>query len=356
MIKEIFNLLPFSIYWKNLSGKYVGCNDHMIKMTGLHSRKDIIGKTDHDMPWSKNAQFIRDAENRVTEYDSFCVEQEYDLFTPAADSVFLTVKTPWKDEAGTLMGVIGVLINITKQDFIQLNIKLIEQLIANYIQISLEELKHDIRSPVSSIAALSEMIKHNSQERQIKNLAEMLCNATSSLDKLIISLSNVQQEKLSSSKDTFFDVKAVIQDVLKLALPIAHTKNVILNYNFENTGPFFISSNRNLIHRILMELINNAIKYTSLGGVTLEIESIVENSSERYIMIKIIDTGLGIPADVLKRLTGMTNYSTYNCLKEGSGFGLGMINTAAKLLGIKIIADSSLNQGTMIQLIIKSNS
>ncbi len=356
MIKENFNLLPFSIYWKDLSGKYIGCNNHMLKMTGLSSQQDLIGKTDYEMPWSKNAQFIRNTDIKATQMDTPHTSQEHDLMSPTSGAVYLSIKSPWKDGSGATIGIIGTFINITQQSFIQLDIRLIEQLIANNIQISLEELKHDIRSPVSSIAALSEMIKYTSKDQQITQLAEMLCDASASLDKLIISLSNVQKEKSSTLKDTFFDIKTVIEDVLKLALPIAHVKNVRLNYTLENKELFFIYSNRNLIHRILMELINNAIKYTSIGSVTLEIDSAFEDTGQRYIMVKIIDTGFGMPPETLERFTSHTSHPIHSALRDGKGFGLGMINTAAKLLGIKIIANSITNQGTMIKLIIKSDS
>jgi signal transduction histidine kinase len=328
----------------------------MIKMTGLSSQKEIIGKTDYEMPWFKNAQFISNTDNKTIQINSSYITQEQDLITETSGNTFLSIKTPWKNIAGTSIGVIGILINITQQDFIQLDIKLIEQLIANNIQVALEELKHDIRSPLSSIIALSEIIKSNSKELEITELAEMLFDASLSLDQLIISLSNVQREKSLNLKDTFFDIKIVIEDVLKLALPMARNKNIDLNYTLESNSPLFIFSNRNLIHRILMELINNAIKYTSIGSVTLEIHPATEDTGERYIIIKVIDTGLGIPPGILDRFTDANDYPIHSALKNGRGFGVGMINTAAKLLGIKIVASSSINQGSMIKLIIRSNS
>jgi PAS domain-containing protein len=81
---QIIDALNASVYWKDINGKYLGCNDYMAKMAGL-SREQIIGNTDYYLPW-------KDRANKIREIDLLVINncKKYEIEETALTSDYLT--------------------------------------------------------------------------------------------------------------------------------------------------------------------------------------------------------------------------------------------------------------------------
>ena len=90
---QIINAVEASIYWKDLSGKYLGCNEYMEKMSGVN-RNQIIGNTDFCLPWKDQANKIREIDQLVvTNRKKYQTEETATLFNGAV-KIFLSSKKP----------------------------------------------------------------------------------------------------------------------------------------------------------------------------------------------------------------------------------------------------------------------
>jgi len=110
---QIIDALDASVYWKDLSGKYLGCNKYMEEMAGL-SRDQIIGMTDYSLPWTDQA-------NELTRIDQLVIDncKKYEIeervfLSSGVFREFLSSKTPLFDDNGEVIGIIGVSIDITQ--------------------------------------------------------------------------------------------------------------------------------------------------------------------------------------------------------------------------------------------------
>lgn len=112
ILASIFKGLPGNIYWKDKNGVYLGCNDNMLKMTGM---KSIIGKTDFEMPWAASAETIRNNDLKVMALNSSLELEEAGTIANGQQVVVLTRKTPLRDDKGNVIGIVGVSLNITKR-------------------------------------------------------------------------------------------------------------------------------------------------------------------------------------------------------------------------------------------------
>jgi two-component system aerobic respiration control sensor histidine kinase ArcB len=109
---QIINAVEASIYWKDLSGKYLGCNEYMGKMSGVN-RNQIIGNTDFCLPWKDQANKIREVDQLVvTNRKKYQTEETATLFNGAV-KIFLSSKIPLIGKNDEIIGVIGISIDIT---------------------------------------------------------------------------------------------------------------------------------------------------------------------------------------------------------------------------------------------------
>ena len=111
-LQEIMASVPGSIYWKDKNGVYLGCNDYMLKATGLKSKEDIIGKTDVEL-WPKRAGVLKYNDDQVIKTGKQ-IETEESVFLGGKERFFTVVKMPLKNKKGEIIGVIGNSLEVTR--------------------------------------------------------------------------------------------------------------------------------------------------------------------------------------------------------------------------------------------------
>lgn len=109
---RIIDALETSIYWKNLNGEYLGCNKYMLKMAGFDFEKEMIGKTDYQLPWKDHAEQIR-KNDLIAIKNGYYECEELPLIIGNNNKCFLTIKTRLTDDSGKVIGVVGNSIDIT---------------------------------------------------------------------------------------------------------------------------------------------------------------------------------------------------------------------------------------------------
>lgn len=109
---SLIDIIDASIYWKDKKGKYLGCNKYMLKMAGLNSTSDIIGKTDYDMPWKNYAENINQTDASVL-MNGIYYGEETTAISGNINKIFLTTKTQLLDDKNEAIGIIGASIDIT---------------------------------------------------------------------------------------------------------------------------------------------------------------------------------------------------------------------------------------------------
>jgi signal transduction histidine kinase len=104
---------PGHIYWKSTNGEYLGCNNELSRTLGLSSPAEIIGKTDFDFFNIKDAQFIRENDERVlTEKKEIYIEEPFYNQSSTKTGNHISKKSPLYDESGKIIGIIGTTLDI----------------------------------------------------------------------------------------------------------------------------------------------------------------------------------------------------------------------------------------------------
>lgn len=138
-MEKIINILPGVMWWKDLEGRYLGCNQAMLKVCSLETKEEIIGKTDYDMPWTKEESDHYRADDKSvmdTKQAKLNIE-ESQTFPDGRVTTLLTNKVPVFDENNTIMGTLGTFLDITERKQKEMEVLLTNQ----QLHIALEKLK-----------------------------------------------------------------------------------------------------------------------------------------------------------------------------------------------------------------------
>jgi PAS domain S-box-containing protein len=116
MLQRVIDLLPTRIFWKNNNSVFLGCNKILAKDAGKENPEEIIGKTDFELSWGKQADIYRKDDADVMASGKEKLNFEEPQTTPNGDLIWLrTSKVPLVDFDGKIIGVIGIYDDITEQ-------------------------------------------------------------------------------------------------------------------------------------------------------------------------------------------------------------------------------------------------
>lgn len=211
---------------------------------------------------------------------------------------------------------------------------------------------HDIRSPVSAICLMSEVIRRSSDDpalaAQIPSLAQRLqANARSLADLVshVLDASsfgsgrvNLHERKLS--------LNALLAEECGRLLPLAEAKGLHLAAELPEPA-IWLRADKVTLARIFGNLLGNAIKFTEIGGVAVTAELITEQA----VLIRVRDTGIGIASENLALIFGeYAQISNRGRDRTGWGLGLAICRRLVEDIGGNITVESQLNHGSVFSV------
>lgn len=359
-LEHILAHIPAHVYWKNKEGTYLGCNDSQARTLGMSSGQEIIGKTDFDLPWgSELAKAYRENDLRIM---STGLEErvEETAFINDKKVVYLSLKTPLRNKQAEVIGVLGISIDVTKQK--ETEKKLLEAIknseAANKAKTRfLENMRHDIRTPITGIIGCANLIKNlKNNSFKVEEYADILITSS---EALLNFLTEVLDSIRVSSGDVpllrkKFDLNATLKKVIKLNQSKALERNLLLKLEHDSAISKYLIGDPSRIHRIALELVTNALKYTEKGHVIVRTKLAKKDHTNLVIKIIVEDTGIGIPANEqqeifvqFKRLT-----PSFQGIYQGSGLGLALVKEFLQDLDAEIYVSSEVNKGSTFTCII----
>lgn len=352
---QIIDAVDASIYWKDLSGKYIGCNKYMSKMAGM-SRNQIIGNTDYLLPWKNQANKIREVDlwviNNLKEYKI----EETAIVYGGIKKIFLSSKSPLLNENGDVIGIIGVSIDITHYKRFEEEFKQTEIYLNKYSSIKnrfLDKFSQESRIPLSNILSLSQLSRDKWD--QLDDVAkrqnmELIFNKTSQLSQFILNV---------------FDASIFFKDMIQLELKFANFSNFVkdtvkqyqenycdvkVNIEMNHFDDYCFAFDQKLITRVINNLMMNAIQYSNKNkAITISLyKTYLKDTEIPAVQFCIRDEGVGIPENELGSIFDPFVESSITSSKDwGVGLGLAICKEIIEAhLGNIWVENNILRSGT----------
>jgi signal transduction histidine kinase/CheY-like chemotaxis protein len=209
---------------------------------------------------------------------------------------------------------------------------------------------HELRTPLNLIVGFAEMIYLSPESYEgvawtpdlVSDIREMY-RASRHLQSLvndILDLSRIDASRLPMFREVL-DVRAVVTEAIETIAPLLKQRRLTYDVQIpENLPPVLIDRTR--IRQVLINLFNNAVRFTDSGGISVEAQQ-----TEEAIVISVRDTGIGIPTDQLERIFEefhQVDGSSHH--RGGTGLGLALSRQFVNLHGGQIWVESRLGEGS----------
>ncbi|MEJ2614339.1 MAG: PAS domain S-box protein, partial [Ignavibacteriaceae bacterium] len=212
----------------------------------------------------------------------------------------------------------------------------------------LANMSHELRTPLFGILGLSELLTHEITNAEQKDMIDAVYESSKRLSEtlnLILDLSKIENNKLELNA-VKFDIGIVSVNVINTFKEVAKKKGIYLKTDF-NIPELNVRLDKRAYESILNNLINNAIKFTKSGGVTMKLSlEIIDNNN--YVVLKVKDTGIGIAKEDFNIIFDEFRQASEGMSRnfEGSGLGLNITKKFVEKMNGSISVESELGKGT----------
>jgi len=354
-IQAMIDTIADNHWWKDKEGRYLGCSMSAAKGSGLSSPKEVIGKTDYELPWSQTADVLVAHDKEVMEFGKVIKKEEVICPRGGEPRDFLVTKAPLRDYDVPIIGTIGTSVDITEMKQLQKSLaeaKERAEWLNNMKTQFIMNMQHDFRTPFSSILGLSEILKAGETDTTKKEYLDDIIACVKELMEYCTKILYYSELEAGSFgiQDKKFNLVELIEKVISVEQPAIKNKNLTLSVEIDENLPKLLRGDDRRIYQILINLMSNAIKFTHERGIKLAVQSINKNSQNNQVTVRftIEDTGIGIPSDKLDLLYEKFNRLTPSNqgIYKGIGLGLKMVKQMVEEINGEIDIESQEDKGT----------
>lgn len=221
----------------------------------------------------------------------------------------------------------------------------------------LATMSHELRTPMSGLLGVINLIRDTElSEQQDKYLdtLEVISNTLLEILDDILGYSQVEAGKLIVA-NADFDLHALVGDMVSVLKPVADKKNIYLSVDIEADVPRMLHGDAGKLRQILLNIIGNGIKFTSEGGVRLNVKTQPgAHGGDLRLLFRIEDTGIGIPKKLQKNVFEAFNQGMISISQQygGTGLGLAICKRLITLLGGDVNCTSTPGAGSVFYFVL----
>ena len=210
---------------------------------------------------------------------------------------------------------------------------------------------HEVRTPLNIISGFAQVISDPNMvtgPEERAHIAEMMQKNTQLITSLVdemLELSLNENAPEAVAKDDVVEVNDLLRDILQ-ENEYKVSKAVKLQFESDLSEDISLQTNEGMLKRVINLLLDNAIKYTKKGSITLK-----ASANDEQIILTVEDTGSGIPADAAEHI--FERFFKVDSFREGLGLGLPLCRTIINRLGGTVDLDNSYQQGA--RFVVKIN-
>ncbi len=333
------------------NGVFIDVNDAFVNTLG-YTRDEIIGKTSFELNLYENQstrEIISNTFNndlKIREFETILINKKGEKITG-----LLSVERIY---VGNELCFLSLFVDITERKKAEEEMRKaqLEAEKANMAKSEfLSRMSHELRTPMNSILGFAQLLQMGELNTGQKRGVNHIMNSGKHLLELInqvLDISRIEAGRLHISIEPV-QLNAVFEEMMDIINPLALKSHIDVKLVYSSINQLFVNVDRQSFKQIILNLLNNAIKYNIEGGsVEIKTESITDNYKNAvFIRISISDTGFGIKQEDLSKLfIPFERINAYNTQIEGTGLGLSVVKKLVEALGGTCGVDSVFGEGS----------
>ncbi len=215
----------------------------------------------------------------------------------------------------------------------------------------LANMSHEIRTPLSSIIGITSVLEETDLTDEQKEYLNVISISGSNLLNLInniLDFSKIESGQIEL-ENVDFSIRNIIDEIILIMKLKAEEAGISLLDDIATSVPELVKGDPGRLKQIVINLTNNAIKFTKEGSVKIKIETLTEDKKTIQLKFSIIDTGIGVSVDVRDRLFKAFSQADPSISREYGGTGLGLVisKRLAELMGGEVGIESEKGKGSI---------
>ncbi|WGW01380.1 response regulator [Vibrio sp. YMD68] len=333
---NILNSIEAVVCVKDVLGNHIFVNDCYLSTVGVKLH-DVIGKNDNEIfrCFPETAKAIIEIDEHVKRTK---VKKIFQESVPTANGEirhFKTAKTPLVIN-DMVIGVVCLAVDITERVNAETRLKEISLLKAHI----LSKMTHEIRTPLNAIIGFSDLILNNDKNKlEAKNDTLSLLKHINLASKHLVDVVNdvLDMSKIDANKIEIemksFNIEQLVKDTTIINQSLADEKEITLKHSLQGFKNSFRVGDSTKLSQILVNLVNNALKFTKKGGeVLLRVKAY---SNGNVVRFTVVDNGIGIAKENQNKIFNIFTQENNSISREfgGTGLGLSISSGLVKSLG-----------------------
>ena len=372
LLRSVIDNVPDYVYIKDADGRYVLDNVAHTHWLGLEAPEDVIGKTVFDFfPQPLGQQYVTDDEIVMRTGQALLNREEPVLSRQGEVRWHLTTKVPLYDNQGNVTGLVGIGRDVTERRRQEKDLNEAKEAAEAATRAKSEflaNMSHEIRTPMNGIIGMTELALETDltpEQHEYLGIVKVSAESLLSLLNDILDFSKIEAGRLDLEM-VEFHLRDMLGDTLHTLAMRAHQKSLELTCQVAPDVPDRVRGDPGRLRQVLVNLIGNAIKFTSHGEVVLQVEAVSgpdspgpdspgsasppesKIASDAWLHFAVSDSGIGIPPDKQRTIFEPFAQADTSTTRRygGSGLGLPISSQLIRMMGGRIWLESEVGKGS----------